>query len=656
MIIQPMLQTARQHHQAGRLDQAEELYRRILAEQPDHAEVLFLLGLLHYQLNRFRPAADCFQRAAELNPALTGVFYNLGLSQSALGETHAAIASYRKAISLKPDYPQALNGLANLLRATGQIAEAIAVYRKSLEFRPENPSVWSNLGIALQADGQSDAAIAAFEKALSLDPNLAEVHSNLGNVLWNQGKLVPAAVACQQAIRLRPELSEPHNNLGNILRDMGRMEESVTEYHQAVALAPQDAGVHSNYIYAQHYYFDGKPKTLFQQHVIWNDRHGKALGVKIVPHANDRNSGRTLRIGYASSDFRRHSVAYFLEKLFGHHDPEQVELFAYSDVVKEDDFTRNFQGMVRHWRAIRGIGDDPVAQQIRNDRIDILVDLAGHTAGNRLLVFAQKPAPIQVTYCGYPDTTGLATMDYRLTDVHADPIGASDSLATERLVRLSDCFLCYSPPADSPAPERAARQITFGSFNNIAKISPLTVRLWAEILQGAPRSRLIIKNMSLGEGQIAQGLLARFADCGIAAERIELQGPRAGLAEHLAIYNQIDVALDTFPYHGTATTCESLWMGVPVVTLAGAIHASRVGMSLLNAVGLIHLIAQNPQQYVDIAVANASENSTQSRTALRRRMLASPLMDGPLFARTVESTYRRMWQNWLENRQPATSI
>jgi protein O-GlcNAc transferase len=651
-----MLQTARQHHQAGRLDQAEELYRRILAEQPDHAEVLYLLGLLHYQLNRYRQAGECFQRAADLNPALPGVYYNLGLSQSGLGETHAAIASYRKAISLKADYPQALNSLANLLRATGQIPEAIASYRKSLDLRPETPLVWSNLAIALQADGQSDAAIAAFEKALSLDPKLAEVHSNLGNVLWNQGKLVPAAAACQEAIRLRPELSEPHNNLGNILRDMGRMEESVAEYRQAVDLAPQDAAVHSNYIYAQHYRFDGEPQTLLHEHRIWNDRHAKPLSENILPHTNDRNADRTLRVGYVSADFRRHSVAYFLEKLFTHHDPRQVELFAYSDVAKEDDFTRNFQRIVRHWRAIRGIGDVSVAQQIRSDRIDILVDLSGHTAGNRLLLFAQKPAPIQVTYCGYPDTTGLTAMDYRLIDGRTDPAGTSDSLATEKLIRLPVCFLCYSPPQGAPEPRRAAGPITFGSFNNIAKISPLTVRLWAQILEKTPASRLLIKNMSLAEPQIAQQLRKRFTDRGIAPERIALVGPRAGSADHLEVYNQIDIALDTFPYHGTATTCESLWMGVPVVTLAGVIHASRVGVSLLSTIRLGEWIAQTPQQYVDIAVSHAQENSAELRAALRQRMLSSPLMDGPRFAAAVESSYRQMWQSWLVNRQRPTNV
>jgi predicted O-linked N-acetylglucosamine transferase (SPINDLY family) len=651
-----MLQTARQHHQAGRLDQAERIYRQILAEQPDHAEANFLLGLLQYQQNRFRLAADSFRRAAELNPALPGVYYNLGLSQGALGDTHVAIASFRKAISMKPDNPPALNSLGNLLRAIGQTAEAIAIYRKSLEQRPDAPNVWSNLGIALQADGQSDAAIAAFEKAISIDPNLAEVHSNLGNVLWNQGKLIPATAACREAIRLRPELSEPHNNLGNILRDMGDMTSSVAEYQQAVALAPHDAAVHSNWIYAQHYYFDGAPKKLLEQHLAWNDRHAKPLAGSIPPHGNDRNPDRRLRIGYVSADFRRHSVAYFLEKLFAHHDAARVELFAYSDVLKEDDFTRRIQQTIRHWRAIRGLGDDPVAQQIRADRIDILVDLAGHTADNRLTLFARKPAPIQVTYCGYPDTTGMTVMDYRLTDANADPVGSGDLLATEKLARLPDCFLCYSPPADSPSPQRAAWEITFGSFNNIAKISPVTVRLWSEILRKTPGSRLMIKNMSLSEAQIRNALLTRFAGHGVAPERLELLGPLTGSADHLTVYNQIDVALDTFPYHGTATTCESLWMGVPVVTLGGNIHASRVGPSLLHAAGLADWIAGTPEDYVSLAVARAVENSMESRADLRRKLLASPLTDGPRFARAVEAAYRKMWQDWLGNRQPSSSI
>jgi predicted O-linked N-acetylglucosamine transferase (SPINDLY family) len=365
-----------------------------------------------------------------------------------------------------------------------------------------------------------------------------------------------------------------------------------------------------------------------------------------VPDPNKK-----LRVGYVSPDFRTHSVAYFLDPLFQNHDTNVFDVYCYSDVSVPDVTTRRLRNNVKIWRDTSSLGSSELVRLIRGDGIDLLVDLSGHTAGNRLMAFAEKPAPVQVTWLGYPDTTGLDVMDYRITDLYADPVG-SEKYYSEHLVRLEGCFLCYEPPGEAPAvvvnPAAASRSLTFGSFNNRAKINCDVIKLWADILRKLPHARLLIKNPGLTDKAVCADLRGQFIRRGIEAERVVLKGVSATTVEHLEEYHNIDIALDTFPYNGTTTTCEALWMGVPVLTLSGGCHAGRVGRSLLSAVGLDDWVAETEKEYVDhaVAYANSPDALVRLRASMRQRMADSVLCDGKIFTAKLESVYRSMWVDW----------
>jgi protein O-GlcNAc transferase len=362
-----------------------------------------------------------------------------------------------------------------------------------------------------------------------------------------------------------------------------------------------------------------------------------------------RGNRRKLRVGYVSPDFRRHSVSYFLTPLLAAHDRNAVEITCYAEVKQPDEVTARLKGLVSAWRSTVGMSDAELAERIRADGIDILVDLAGHTAGNRLAVFARQPAPVQVTWLGYPNTTGLSRIHYRLVDRVTDPPDASP--ASERLVRLENGFLCYEPPADAPPPMPppclAASAVTFGSFNNAAKLSPATLDAWARILQGSPGSRLVLKGAAFSEAETCKRFRGEFVRRGVAEERLALAPFTPSSRAHLAAYHAIDLALDPFPYNGTTTTCEALWMGVPVIALLGDRHSARVGASILTRLGLGRLIAFDPADYVERALALASDRAGlgELRAGMRQRFAASPLCDAAGFARRVEAAYRRMWED-----------
>jgi predicted O-linked N-acetylglucosamine transferase (SPINDLY family) len=401
-----------------------------------------------------------------------------------------------------------------------------------------------------------------------------------------------------------------------------------------------------------HYHPGYDAKMILGELRRWNEQHAEPRKKVIAPHANDRDPDRPLRIGYVSADFRQHACAHFLLPLFCHHDRRQFEVTCYADVANPDNMTQRLRDQVQCWHKINGRTDAEVSALIRENQIDILVDLAGHTADNRLQCFAGKPAPIQVTYLGYPNSTGLSAIDYRLTDAHADPPGLTDAFCTEWLIRLPQTFLCFRPSEESPVssalPALASGQITFGCFNALAKITAEMAGIWSQILRCLPQSRLMLKCRGLSDEDARRRLRELFPD--IAADRLVLHDWIDSRRGHLALYDQVDIALDSYPYHGTTTTCEAMWMGVPVITLAGTDHRSRVGVSLMSNVGLPELIAQTPEQYVQIAadLANDLPRLAELRRTLRSRMQASPLMDAPRFARNVEAAYRQMWRTWCE--------
>jgi predicted O-linked N-acetylglucosamine transferase (SPINDLY family) len=392
-------------------------------------------------------------------------------------------------------------------------------------------------------------------------------------------------------------------------------------------------------------------ETIFKEHLRWAERHAEPLARLIRPHANSRDPDRVMRVGYVSGDLWEHAVSFFFEGLLASHNPSQVEVFCYADVMRPDATTERLRGLAPRWRDIARRNDDEVAQMVREDGIDILVDLAGHSTGNRLQVFARKPAPVQVTYIGYPHTTGMRAMDYRIVDAITDPPGA-DTTHTERLVRLSRPFLCYRPAADAPEvgalPADGAGHVTFCSFNALAKIRRPTVELWGRVLAAVPESRMILKAPRLQDEAPRGAIRGWFKEAGIAADRVEFVAGTKGFLEHLAVYGRADIGLDTFPYHGTTTTCEAMWMGVPVVTRAGGAHRSRVGVSLLTAVGLADLVAATPEEFVSKAAALAGDRERLRglRAGFRERMRASALMDCAGLARAVEEAYRNMWRSW----------
>jgi predicted O-linked N-acetylglucosamine transferase (SPINDLY family) len=685
--IDQAYQIAVRHHESGQLRQAEAIYRQILAQKPRHAGAMYCLGLIALVSGRSDVAVDLIRQAVALSPknpdaynnlglALMGIgqideaiagyrraitlnpnfplpYNNLGIALEQKGQGEEAVAAFRKAIALKPDFPEAYNNLGNALRARGQLDEALPCFRRAIAIKPDYPQAHMNLGNTLGATGHLEEAIAACRQAIALMPNYPEAYSNLGVALAHKGELDEAIAAYRRAIELNPNLAAAYDDLGNVLKDMGQQDQSFTAYRQAIALAPNHQA-HSNLLYALHFQPGGDAQAIASEHFSWNRQHAEPCKRFIPSHANDRNPERPLRIGYVSADLHEHSVAFFLESLLAHHDAGAVETFCYADVVRPDQTTARLERFSNQWRNIVGHNDADVARKVQEDGIDILIDLSGHTARNRLLVFARKPAPVQATYLGYPDTTGLTAMDYRLTDAYADPPGTTESLHSERLVRLPDAFLCYRPseaaPTPGPVPSLVAERVTFGSFNAMGKLNAPLAEMWARILNEVPDSRLILKSRGLANAGVRQHLLQYFADNQIDPNRIELIDRIASEADHLRLYSRIDVALDTFPYHGTTTSCEAMWMGVPVVSLAGKTHVSRVGVSLLTNVGMAELIADTPQSYVQLASELAQDRARLSRlrSELRQRMQQSPLMDAPRFARNVEAAYRQMWRRWCE--------
>ena len=460
------------------------------------------------------------------------------------------------------------------------------------------------------------------------------------------------------------------NNKGNQLLSQGMAKQAIAQYEMALLLAPEKPFIHSNYLYALNYMETPDMEKIFAAHKKFGEFHenvaakSAALQSPITSNAATSTATsaatnatinaatkeqRPLRIGYVSSDFRHHAVSHFIEPVLAAHDKNKFQLFAYYHHTVVDDMTKRIQSHVSHWRSLVGKSDADIAAMIRADGIDILIDLAGHTATNRLPMFARKPAPLQVTWLGYPNTTGLSTMDYRITDAFADPPGMTDAFHTEKLHRMPETFSCYSAPADAPAvaPLQAKRtgRVTFGSFNNFAKITAEVITVWSNILKRIPTATLFLKYKDLESVPMTQYIHNQFMTRGVLVSQLRIQGDDASHVEHMARYNNIDIALDPFPYNGTTTTLDALWMGVPVITLAGASHGGRVGVSQMSNLGLQELIAKNQDDYVNIAVELAGniEKLSALRAGMRERMLASPLMNVERFTRNLEQGYEQMW-------------
>jgi protein O-GlcNAc transferase len=708
------------HHRAGRAELAEEIYRRILAADPDYPDALHMLGTLTCQRGQLDAGIDLIRRAIARNPQAAEYHNNLGMALRAQGNLSAATTSYRRAVALRPDFAEAHSNLGNALRVQrdpagavlcfqralqlqpdraeihcnlgialqqlGQYAEAVASYRRAIELKPELVLAHNNLGLVLQRQGAFAEALACFQHAAQLQPNMAEAHLNLGAALQAQGRLREAMdsyrralqakpdyveaygnlgnaaqqlgqldealVLYRHALQLRPDSADLHNNLANVWKDAGCLKEALASYRQAIALRPDYAEAHSNLVYTLYFCDDYDARAIYAAHREWAQRHAQPLARFLRPHGNDRAPQRRLRIGYVSPDLREHPVGRFLLPLLEAHDHRQFEIFCYASMLFPDAISARLQAAADVWRVAGSLSDEQLTEQIRQDGIDVLVDLTMHMGGNRMRCFACKPAPVQVTYLAYCGTTGLDTIDYRLTDPYLDPPGSVEGIYTEQSVWLPESYWCYQAPASAtpvgrlPALEHGV--VTFGALNNFAKVTGATLAAWRRLLQAVPRARLLLHAPA---GSHRSRVREQLGLSGTDAERLEFIH-RVSIADYLALYHRIDVALDPFPYGGGTTTCDALWMGVPVVSLAGATAVGRGGLSILSNVGLPELVAHDTDQYVRIATELAADppRLAELRATLRKRMQQSPLMDAPRFARNVEAAYRGMWRRWCQSR------
>jgi len=616
-----LFEEAYRRHQAGQLAEADHACRQALGIDPDNADALHLLGVIAGQTGFHEQSLQLIDQALAISPNFAEAHANRGVALMALGRGPEAVASFQQSAKLKPDHVMAYYGLGN----------------------------------ALGNQGDLDDAAKAFRQALAIAPNFVEAQNNLAMVLQRQDRLDEALEGFEKAVAMGPPSAQLQYNLGVTLHHAARLEEAVGAFETALTLKPDHVQAHSNILLARQY-LPGSAESLLEAHRDFDRRHARPLRPTAPTWRNEADPERRLRIGYLSGDFSTHPVGYLLAGPLAAHDPAQVEVFCYSNGSRADAMTERLRASAHHWREIGGRSDGTAAPLIREDEIDILVDLSGHTDKNRPLALARRAAPIQVSWLGYPGTTGLESVDYAIMDHAVAPDGA-DAWFTEALVRLPHSRFCYSPPDFAPEPKdvsgRAGAPVVFGSFNNLAKIGPDVVALWARVLDAVAGSRLVLKWKALNQPGVRQRVAAAFAAHGVGPDRLELR-ERSPHAEMLAQYGDIDVALDSFPYGGGATSAEALWMGVPVVTLPSDRVAARQTLGFLAELDLQDLAAASPDDYVRIAAALAADPARRAelRRTLRGRMQASPLTDAKAFTPGLEQAYRQMWRRWCEGRPP----
>jgi len=634
---------------SGKFVDAERLYRMLAVREPKSAAAYRGLGVCLRRMGRVDDAVMALVRATELQPDYAEAFNSLGNCLQDKNQVGAAVRCWERAIRALPNYPEPHFNMGAALRRSGNLPASEVMLRKAVELRPNYVDALNTLGNVLRDKGELDDAIACYESAVHLSREYAIAHNNLGNALKDTGKLQRAEDHLRRAIALSGHVPEFHLNLGSVLQDQGRLDEAQESWKQAIALRPEFAEAGSNLLLSLHYRDGNDAEFVFREHVGWAKRYAQPLTDKATPIELPTGlSSRKIRVGYVSPDFRRHSVAYFIESVLQSHDRERFEIVCYSDVVRPDDVTKRFESYATTWRSIVALDDARVADLVRADKIDLLVDLAGHTARNRQGVFARKPAPVQATYLGYCNTTGQSATDYAITDGVLDPESAAGEWHTEALVRMPRCFVCYRPADDAPdvapLPALANGFVTFGTFNHFPKITPEMLDAWAKILLAVPGSGLLIKSAGLEDEVVRHRTMTALVGRGVEADRVTLLGRDPSYTGHLATYGRVDIGLDTFPYHGTTTTCEAMWMGVPTVTLAGTTRVSRVGVSLNRSMGLEDFIAGTVEEYVAIAVARAGEldRLSELRGSMRERMHGTGLVDSVRFTRELEALFFEM--------------
>jgi len=640
------LEAARTALGQGELDTAEaEIQKAIEADGQNavahayHAEILAARGSVG-------AAVKAYEIAVELQPE-NGVLWNgLGLTRFKAGQLVEAISALERAVSLLPEQAEVHNNLGNLLKERGSLVDAIEHYRQAIALKPDYGEAHGNLGVALMHQGKFSDARTSLEAAVGSRPQDPVILTNLGCVYGAMGALTEAISWHRKSLEQENTSLGALNNLAIALKDAGEFDEAKVIYEHLLTLKPDSAESHSNMLMGVHYREGISGANLLRIHREWSDRHEKA---DIRVFANSTDPDRRLRIGYVSPDFWTHSVANFIAAPLRFHGRADFHVSCYSDVLTPDHTTKMLRTQSDNWCDVRHMDDRALAEQIIGDEIDILVDLAGHTADNRLVLFGRRAAPVQMSWIGYPATTGLSQMDYRISDGVTDPPESSAGWHSETLQRLAECFLCYTPPENMPKiPERRdERPIVFGSFNNFSKVTPDLVRTWATLLSRVPDSRLLLKSRQLADPVIVEKLKIEFEEGGIDPARLTLMGRVDGRDSHLALYNEMDIALDTYPYNGTTTTCEALLMGVPVISRRGDLHAGRVGASLLGAFGRPDWVAGDNEEYLGIAESLVSDRP--AKQSLRELFLQSAVTDGETFTRGLEQTYRTVWRAWCKS-------
>ncbi|HEY1998922.1 tetratricopeptide repeat protein [Paraburkholderia sp.] len=634
------------HRQLGEAARAEAAYRRAIAAQPGHASALTNLGTLLQARGQIDGAVECLSQAVLNAPDSPTCLLNLGVALCSRRQFEDAAALFTRTLEIVPHFPEAAYNLGIALHALGRRHEAQAQYRTAIALDPQHADAHNNLGNLSKELGEYKAAVDAYDAAIRARPGFVAAYNNAGNLMRTLRRTVDAEALFEAALAVDPNHSASHNNLGNVLKDCGALDRGIVHYRRAVQCDPANVVAHSNLAYALTFQAEhGEP--VLEECRRWSAQHEAPLAAARLPHTNDRTPERRLRIGYVGADFRDHCQSLFTVPLFAHHDHNQFEIYCYASVERPDDLTRRIDGYVDVWREVRALDDEQLAQQIRADGIDILVDLTMHMADGRPLLFARKPAPVQMAWLAYPGTTGIEAIDYRLTDPRLDP-PSNDGHYTERSVRLPDSFWCYDPltqsPQVNPLPALTAGHLTFGCLNNPCKLTDRTLGMWSVVLAAVPNSRLLLMAPA---GNAHADLARRIEQQGIDIQRVGFV-PFQPRADYLRTYHQIDLGLDTFPYNGHTTSLDSFWMGVPVVTRVGETAVGRGGLSQLFNLGLSELAAHTDDAFVRIVVelANDWPRLAALRHGLRSRMEQSPLMDGARFARHVEAAYRKVWKAW----------
>jgi predicted O-linked N-acetylglucosamine transferase (SPINDLY family) len=675
-----VFEIAVQFHRAGQVDRAEHLYRRVLDQEPQHGDALFLLSVLALESGRLDEAAALLERAVRVDPGNAFYLSSLGAVYRGLGRRREALTVLLMALARKPDFAEAAFNLALTFEEQGESAAAAECYARARELdpslaaprkrearprdkrkatgKPRKPEpepgmmrpaeLLAALGETLRLGGQANAAGVWYRAALKLNPRLPNAHTALGAMAADASHFDEAIGHFQRALEVDENFHPARGYLATVLDESGRLDEAQVAYRQAVTRRPDDAVAHSVLLFNMPFWPSVSASDILAEARAWNARHAHTLAAHVQPHPNERAPERRLRIGYVSPDFQTHVQSLFTIPLLQNHEHEQFEIHCYSSVVTPTAQTERIRSYADVWRDVGALDDAALAELIRRDRIDILVDLTMHMIGRRLLAFARRPAPIQLCWLAYPGTTGLETMDYRLSDPFLDPEDANGEVYSEQTVRLPDSFWCYDPLTDVPEvgalPAQSSGRITFGCLNHFRKINAGVLRLWAAVLAEVPSSRLLLMAPA---GSARERVRSIFEAANVQPERVEFV-ERCGRLDYLRKYHEIDICLDTFPYNGHTTSLDALWMGVPTVTLAGDTVVGRAGVCQAMNVGLPELIATTPEQYVRVASSLAAERERlgELRRTLRERMQRSPLMDGPRFARNLEAIYRDVWRRF----------